>query len=330
MKINAIGKTGVSVTELGLGCASLSGIFTPVADADARATIDDACDLGIGYFDTAPFYGHGRSERLTGDQLRGKDYVLSTKVGRLLQPGAPADSGAWVQALPFTPAFNYSYDGVMRSFDASMQRLGLDRIDIIYMHDIGNLTHGDDEGPRQFKLAMTEGYKAMDTLRKDGRVKAIGLGVNESGVILQAMEHGQWDVHLLAGRYTLLEQGPLDELFPACTRAGSRIVIGGAYNSGVLAGENSFDYGAVPARIVDQVKAIRKVCEAHSVELPAAALAFCRAHPLVVSTIPGPRRPDQLAKTLEWWVAKIPAAFWSDMKSEGLLRPDAPTPATES
>jgi D-threo-aldose 1-dehydrogenase len=327
MKQNSIGNTGALVSEIGLGCASLSGIFTPVGDADARATIDEALDNGIRYFDTAPFYGHGRSERLTGDQLRGKNYVLSTKVGRLLQPGAPADPGAWVQGLPFTPVYDYSYDGVMRSFDASLQRLGLDRIDIIFMHDIGNLTHGDTDGPRQFKIAMSGGYKAMDTLRREGRVKAIGLGVNESQVILDAMQHGDWDVHLLAGRYTLLEQAPLDDLFPACAKAGSRIIIGGAYNSGVLAGGNSFDYGAVPPHIVERVTAIRKVCAAHSVDLPAAALAFCRAHPLVVSTVPGPRSPAQLSKTLAWWDAKIPATFWADLKSQGLLRADAPTPA---
>lgn len=326
IKKQEIGQTGLKVTELGLGGASLAGIHRPVDPVDARAIIDAAYAAGLHYVDTAPFYGHGRSERTVGDQLRGKDYVLSTKVGRLLKPGLPADLGAWVQALPFTVVYDYSYDAIMRSFDDSLQRLGLDRIDIIYMHDIGNLTHGDAEGPKLFKTAMTEGYRAMDQLRRDGRVKAIGLGVNETRVIMDAMDYGHWDVHLLAGRYSLLEQAPLDDLFPLCAKAGTDIVIGGPYNSGVLAGGTTFDYGDVPQHIVERVTAIKRVCEAHSVVLPAAALAFCRAHPLVRSTIPGMRSLAQLNTTLDWWNADIPAAFWSDLKSEGLLRPDAPTP----
>lgn len=326
MRTREIGKTGLAVTELGLGAASLAGIHRSVDTADARAIIDRALADGLNYVDTAPYYGHGRSERIVGDQLRGKDYVLSTKVGRLLKPGRPADPGAWVQALPFTVAYDYSYDGIMKSFETSLQRLGLDRIDIIYMHDIGDLTHGDEEGPRLFKIAMTEGYRAMDRLRQEGRVRAIGLGVNETRVIMDAMDYGHWDAHLLAGRYSLLEQAPLDDLFPLCAKAGTEIVIGGPYNSGILAGGNTFDYGDAPPHIVERVTAIRRVCEAHAVELPAAALAFCRAHPLVVSTIPGVRSVAQFEQTLAWWNATIPLSFWSDLKAQGLLRADAPTP----
>ena len=326
IKTRKIGNVGLAVSELGLGGASLAGIHRPVDQADARSIVDAALSAGVNYVDTAPYYGHGLSERIVGDQLRGRNYLLSTQVGRLLRPGRPADPGAWVQALPFTVAHDDSYDVIMKSFEASRQRLGLDRIDIIYMHDIGDLTHGSDEGPRLFKIAMTEGYKAMDTLRQEGRVKAIGLGVNETRVIVDAMDYGHWDAHLLAGRYTLLEQPPLDDLFPLCAKAGTSIVIGGPYNSGVLAGGDTFDYGDVPAHIAGRVMAIKRVCEAHAVELPAAALAFCRAHPLVVSTIPGVRSAHQFEKTLTWWQAEIPAPFWSDLKAQGLLRADAPTP----
>ncbi len=323
-----LGKSRLGATQLGLGCASLAGIFTPVPQAQARATIDAALAAGIRYFDTAPFYGHGLSERLTGDQLRGHDYVLSTKVGRLLRPGA-ADPGAWVQALPFTPVFDYSYDGVMRSFEHSLQRLGLDRIDILYMHDVGGLTHGADLGPRLFVEAMEGGYKALHELRRGGRIRAIGLGVNETQVCLDALDHGDWDVFLLAGRYTLLDQSPLDRLFPACQRAGTDIVVGGPFNSGVLVGGKTFDYAAVPEAIAKRVGAISDVCDAHGVELPAAALRFCVAHPVVKSVIPGPRSPAELAQILNWWNAEIPPGLWADLKHRGLLRADAPIPAEE-
>lgn len=323
--VSRLGPRGPAVTQLGLGCASLAGIFRPVPAAQARATITDALAEGIGYFDTAPFYGHGLSEHRLGDALRGKVAVISSKVGRLLRPGAAPDPGAWVQALPFSPVYDYSYDGIMRSVEDSLQRLGRDRIDILYMHDIGNLTHGY-AGPDRFREAMTGGYPALDALRASGVVGAIGLGVNEIEVCIDALRHGDWDAFLLAGRYTLLEQAPLDDLFPACARSGTNIVIGGPFNSGVLVGGDTFDYGAVPDAVTQRVRAIRAVCAAHGVELPAAALAFCRAHPLVKSTLPGPRSPDELAQILHWWRMPIPAGFWSDLKSENLLRRDAPTP----
>lgn len=326
---NVIADTGLSVTQLGLGCASLAGIFSPVPANQARATVDAALAADIGYFDTAPFYGHGLSERLTGDQLRGKDYVLSTKVGRLLKPGRLSDPGAWVQALPFTPVFDYSYDAIMRSFEHSLQRLGLDRIDILYMHDIGSLTHGE-AAASLFRTAMDGGYKALDELRRGGQVKAIGLGVNETQVCLDALGHGDWDVFLLAGRYTLLEQTPLDELFPACQRANTDVVVGGPFNSGVLVGGTTFEYGAIPAKVADRVQAIQKVCAAHRVELPTVALKFCRSHPIVKSVVPGPRSAEELAQILAWWNADVPHRLWADLKDQGLLRADAPVPTEEN
>jgi len=327
LRRSPIRQTGLTVSELGLGCASLAGIFTAVPEADARATIARALDAGIRYFDTAPFYGHGLSERLTGDGIRGaEDVVLSSKVGRLLRPGVHADPGAWVTALPFTPEYDYSYDGIMRSYEDSLQRLGLDRIDILYLHDIGNLTHGDEAGPTLFETAMTGGYKALEELRSQGVISAFGLGVNEAAVCEAALDRGDWDVFLLAGRYTLLEQDTLQGLLAKCIRHDTDIVIGGPFNSGVLVGGDSFDYGAVPPRIAKRVKQLTAVCKSHGVPLPAAALRFPLAHPVVKSVIPGPRTPAELDQILDWWKAPIPAALWRDLKTEGLIAADAPVP----
>nr|WP_275116252.1 aldo/keto reductase [Aliiroseovarius subalbicans] len=318
----------MKVTQLGLGGASLAGIFTAVPEQEARATIATSLQEGINYFDTAPFYGYGLSERLIGDGLRGQvGVVISTKVGRILTPGAAPDPGAWVAALPFTPEYDYSYDGVMRSYEASLQRLGLDRIDILNIHDIGNLTHGEEAGPALFETAMTSGYRALEELRASGAISAFGLGVNEAAVCEAALGRGDWDMFLLAGRYTLLEQETLTTLLPKCAAQGTDIVIGGPFNSGVLVGGDSFDYGAVPNHVAQKVAAMTRVCEAHGVALPAAALHFPLAHPVVKSTIPGPRSPHELKQILDWWHQPIPAVLWSDLIAEGLLHPDAPVPA---
>lgn len=324
---NSVGKTGLTITQLGLGGASLAGIFNPVPEKDARSTIATALEQGLNYFDTAPFYGHGLSERLIGDGIRGAEgVVLSSKVGRILKPGVTAAPGAWVTALPFTPEFDYSYDGIMRSYDASLHRLGLDRIDLLYVHDIGNMTHGDEIGPALFETAMTGGYRALDELRRSGAISGFGLGVNEVAVCEAALDRGDWDVFLLAGRYTLLEQSALATLLPKCASCGTDIVIGGPFNSGVLVGGDSFDYGAIPDDIAQKVHAMNRVCRAHGVDLPAAALRFPLAHPVVKSTIPGPRTPTELTQILDWWRQPIPPSFWTDLISEGLLHPDAPIP----
>ena len=233
-----VGNTGLAVDTLGFGCASLGNLYHPVSDADARQILDSAWSRGFRYYDTAPHYGQGLSERRVGDALRrfrGGEYVLSTKVGRLLKPVGYADERhAFMSPMPFDIFYDYSYDGIMRSFEDSLQRLGLDRIDILYMHDIGAFTHGarNDE---LFPIAMDGGYRAMDELRSAGAVSAIGLGVNEYEVCEAALDHGDWDCFLLAGRYTLLEQESLDTFLPRCLKRNCSIVIGGAYNSGVLA-----------------------------------------------------------------------------------------------
>jgi D-threo-aldose 1-dehydrogenase len=325
-----VGRTPLSVTVMGLGAASLGGNIEAVTDAEARMLVLDAYDSGIRYFDTSPFYGYGRSEHVVGDELRGRaDWVLSTKVGRLLKPRRkPQDSSdQWRNPFPFEWDFDYSYDATMRSYEDSIQRLGLNRIDILYIHDIDTSWHPiKEEQEKVFRTAMDETYKALDKLRASGEIKAIGIGVNEAHAITDAMKYGQWDAFLLAGRYTLLEQAPLHTLFPEVEKHGASIVIGGPFNSGILAGGKTFNYAKAPQAVVDKVERIAKICDAHNVPLAAAALQFPLAHKVVASVIPGPRSATELNQIFEWWQTKIPAGLWSDLKSEGVLDQAAPTP----
>lgn len=329
LETRRLGGTSVEVTVLGLGGATLGGNMAQLTDADARTLVIDAYNSGIRYFDTAPFYGYGRSEHMVGDGLRGQEgWVLSTKVGRRLQPRkAPQASGdPWTGPLPFEPWFDYSYDGTMRAYEDSIQRLGLDHIDILYIHDIDVFSHGAEQQPKMHRAAMEGAYKALEELRRTEVVKAIGLGVNEAKPIADALEHGQWDCFLLAGRYTLLEQDPLETLFPALEKHGASIVIGGPFNSGILVGRETWNYAKAPAEVLDRVKAIARVCDAHSVPLASAALQFPLAHPLVASVIPGPRSAAELNQIIGWTEAAIPPSLWSDLKNEKLIAANAPTP----
>ena len=327
MEKRQVGRTGLMIDALGLGGAPLGGNFIDLDYRQAAELIQAAKDAGIGFFDTAPWYGFGRSERVMGDLLRHTEYILSDKVGRLLRPGAVKDPGAFgmVDPLPFNVVYDYSYDGIMRGFEDSLQRLGLDRIDILLAHDIGTFTHGD-ENAGHFRDLAESGYRAMDELRSAGLVKAIGLGVNENEVCMDALGIGSWDVFLLAGRYTLLEQTPLSDLFLACRAAGTSIICGGPFNSGILVGREMWNYAAAPAEVVDKVLKIGAVADAHDVTLPAAALQFPLANDIITSVIPGPRDAGELAQILEWFAMPIPADFWSDMKSAGLMEADAPVP----
>jgi D-threo-aldose 1-dehydrogenase len=324
-----IGRTGVEVTELGLGCATLGGSRIDVPAQTAEAIVAAAWDAGVRYVDTAPFYGVGQAERAVGDALRDRprdEWVLSTKVGCLLRPnptGVHADGRR--HPLPFDPAYDYSYDGIMRSFEDSLQRLGLARIDILYVHDIGVYQHGKEAHPALMRTLRESGYRALEALR-GGAVRAIGIGVNEREVLLEAMEWGEWDAFLLAGRYTLLEQAPLDDLLPKCIAAGTSIVVGGPLNSGILAGRDTWNYSPAPPDIVAKVKAIAAICDAHQVPLPAAALQFPLAHPAVAAIIPGPRNADEFRANLALLRHPIPAALWDDLRQAGLLHPDAPVP----
>lgn len=321
----------LTLPPLGFGGAPIGGLLDPVDDNAAVETLRAALDSGIRYFDTAPFYGFGLSERRVGDAIRTHDNVLlSTKVGRLLDPGLPEhpqDFG-WPRPLPFHPRYDYSYDGVMRSWEHSLQRLGRDHIDLLFLHDIGAMTHTDPtEEARHFDDAMSGGYRALDELRRAGEVSAIGIGVNETDVSLRALEHGDWDVFLLAGRYTLLEQDALEQLLPRCAERNVHIVVGGPFNSGILVGGDTWNYEQASSTLVQRVASLERVCAAHDTPLPAAALHFPLAHPQVVSVIPGTRTPDELAELLRWWNRDVPQSLWDDLKNEGLLRADAPTPS---
>src|SRR6202142_1410421 len=323
-----IGRTKLRVSELGLGCATLGGSRIDVARQAAEDIVAAAWAAGVRYVDTAPFYGVGQAERAVGDAMRDHprdEWVLSTKVGRLLRPnpsGVHADGRS--HPLPFDPVYDYSYDGIMRSFEDSFQRLGLARIDILYVHDIGVYQHGAEAHAAHMKILRESGYRALEELRGSGAVSAFGIGVNEREVLLEAMEWGQWDAFLLAGRYTLLEQAPLDDLLPKCVAAGTSIVVGGPLNSGILAGRDTWNYAPAPADVITRVKAIAAVCDSHGVPLPAAALQFPLAHPAVAAIIPGPRNADEFTQNLALLRHKIPALLWSDLRQAGLLHPDAP------
>ncbi len=329
-----IGRTRLAIDRLGFGGAPLGNLYHAIADDDAEVLIDAAWEAGFRYFDTAPHYGQGLSERRLGDALRarqGEAYVLSTKVGRLLKPaGYAKERHAYVSPMPFDFVYDYGYDGVMRSYEDSLQRLGLDRIDILYMHDIGRMAHGDDN-TRLFKVAMDGGYRALDELRRTGDVSAIGLGTNEWEVCEASLDHGDWDCFLLAGRYTLLEQGALDSFLPACVARQCSVIVGGPYNSGILAtgvqgGPGRYDYGAAPAHVVAAVTALEAVCRAFDVPLPAAAIQFPLAHPAVAAVIPGLDRAAQVSETRRWFETAIPPAFWDALRDEQLVRADAPLP----
>ena len=325
-----IGRTALEVTALGLGCATLGGTRVPVIGQEAEDIVRAAWDAGVRYVDAAPYYGFGQAERAVGDALRDRprdEWVLSTKVGRLLRPFPQvAPEPGRKHPLPFGVAYDYSYDGIMRSFEDSLQRLGLARIDILYVHDIGRYQHGDAH-PGLMRSLRESGYRALQELKASGTVQAIGIGVNEREVLLEAMEWGQWDAFLLAGRYTLLEQAPLDDLLPECEKAGTSIVVGGPLNSGILAGRETWNYKAAPPEVVARVDAIRAVCDRHGVPLPAAALQFPLAHPAVAAIIPGPRDPGEFRANLDLLRHPVPAALWQDLRDAGLLHPRAPVPA---
>ena len=325
-----IGKTDLSVSTLGLGAASLAGIFSAVPAEQGRATVAHALDQGITYLDTAPQYGLGRSEHLVGDVLRERrsQALLSSKVGRLLDPVDPAsqDKGNWVDPLPFNQRYDYSYDGVMRSFEDSLQRLGLSHIDILYVHDIGTATHGVEGNKPLWAQLANGGYKALRELKDAGTIGAIGLGVNEWEVLMDAFALGDWDVFLLAGRYTLLEQTSLSPFMTTCLERGASVVVGGPFNSGILVGGDKFNYAKAPEAIVTKVKAIQAVCDQFDVPLPAAALQFPLTHPAVCNVLPGPRSPAELDGILAWWDHVIPDELWTTLAAKGLLAPGTPIP----
>jgi D-threo-aldose 1-dehydrogenase len=326
----------LAFTALGFGGAPLGNMHRALDEREAVATVRAAWDAGLRYFDTAPLYGHGLSEARIGRALAGEardGFVLSSKVGRVLEPCAPGDeaSGIYRQTPPLKVRFDYTRDGVLRSFAASLDRLGLDRIDVVYVHDLEPAAHGARYETRWRELTAGGGWRALDELRAAGAVAALGLGVNAAAPCERMLAELDPDLFLLAGRYTLLEQAPLHGLLPACERRGVGIVIGGPYNSGVLARpDGTFDYAAAPPEVMARVERLRAVCDRFSVALPAAALQFALAHPAVVSVIPGGQTPGEVVANAAMLDAPAPAALWAALKDEALVDPAAPAPATES
>ena len=323
----------LSFTALGFGSAPLGNYLRALSEEECDQTLQAAWDSGLRYFDTAPLYGLGLSESRVGRLLRrhaNETFTLSTKVGRLLEPCAPDEvNGAFFVNTPQVRfVYDYSYDAVMRSFEHSLKRLGLERVDILFVHDVDAFCHGSREGSeaRIQELMNSGGWRALDELRAAGVVSAIGAGVNEWEPCARLLELADPDLFLLAGRYTLLEQAPLDTLFPQCRQRGVGVVIGGPYNSGILAGKPTYNYAAVPPDVLKKVRSLEEVCRAHGVPLNCAALQFVLANPVVVSVIPGSQSVQENEQNVAALEVPIPAAFWRDLKRLELLHPQAPTP----
>lgn len=332
---NKFGRTAIDVTAMGFGSAPLGNFFSPINDDIAHKLIHQAWENGIRYFDTAPVYGHGLSEARLGEALRWlprQKFVLSTKVGRMLRPARRSEvkTSVWVNPLPFNVELDYSYSAAMRSIEDSLQRTGLEYIDIAFIHDCDVITHGDKQ-PFYFEQAMNGAYKALIQLRDEGVIKAVGMGVNEWEVCYSALQQGDFDCFLLAGRYTLLEQQSLEAFLPLCEQRNVSVVVGGGFNSGILAtgavANAKYNYGPATDEIFHRVTKIEQVCREFNVPLPAAALQFVLAHPAVPTIIPGTRSREQLNKCIEWINTAIPAEFWQQLKQQNLLAEQAPVPA---
>ena len=336
LRKNRLGRTTVEVTCFGFGGAPLGERFVRVDNAAADAIVDTALTVGVNYFDTAPQYGQGKSEARIGRVLGTKprdSFVLSTKVGHLFRP--PVEPKSFAARLRgkgfhFEAHSDYSRDGVLRSYEHSLLRLGLNRVDILVIHDIDVFHHGSREAvERHFKeLTVGGGWRALEELRAAGDIKAIGCGVNQLGTVPEILERGDVDFFLMAMPYTLLDQDALNEEFPLCEKRGASIVIGAVFASGILAtgasGNASYGYGPAPEEVKHKVRRIETVCKAHGITLQAAALQFPLFHPLVAAIIPGAHRVENFRDNLASFRTPIPAGLWSDLVTDGLLRPDAP------
>jgi len=327
LSVRTIGKTDIQVTTLGFGGGPLGSAGDGVGNEQVAAIVEAAWKGGIRYFDTAPLYGHGLSEKRLGSQLSSlprDEFVLSSKVGRLLVPRSEGIRSPRAQDNePFGVRYDYSYEGARRSLEASLQRLNLDRIDIMLCHDIDVWTHGDDQ-TEIFETAARGILPAMADLRAEGVIRAIGLGVNEAAVCVRVMENFDVDCFLLAGRFTLLEQSPLDDLLPKCKENQVSLIIGGPYNSGILAVADreraTYDYEPVDDDRWEKANRIRNVCEAHEVDIRAASLQYPLRHPAVASVIPGIREVDEMTTNLALINAEIPDALWDDLAAAELVR----------
>ena len=322
MKRSRLGS--VDVTSIGLGSAPLGGLFTPVSAADAEETLEHAWSLGLRFYDTAPLYGFGLAERRLGAFLRQQQrdsYAVSTKVGRLLRPpqGAAAEDDHYKGTPRERPVFDFSHDGVMRSVEESLGRLGLDRVDVLLVHDPDD--HYDE--------AVAGAFRALQRLRADGTVKAIGAGMNQSEMLVRFAEAVPVDCFLLAGRYTLLDQGALDALFPVCQAKNIGILLGGIYNSGILANPHAgakFNYEDADPALVARALELDALCRKHGTELKAAALQFCMAHPAVTVAVLGARNAAEVSDNIAMSRKTVPPAFWQELRARKLVDTRAPLP----
>jgi D-threo-aldose 1-dehydrogenase len=320
-----VGETKLEITRAGLGGAPIGNLYSSVPETQAYATVERALQVGLSHIDTAPLYGLGLSESRIGGVLRRhsrEEYTISTKVGRVLIPSEdPQANGPYWSDLPALKAvFDFSAEGVRKSLQGSRERTGLSRFDIVFIHDCDDYVD----------QALSETYPVLSRLKESGEVAAIGAGLNSFQTALQLARHQQFDCFLLAGRYTLLEQGAMDEFLPFCQDHGVGVIVGGPFNSGILASEltsgSTYDYGATPPSVLEKARRIKAVCEAHSVRLRSAALQFILANPSVTSVVPGCRSPAEVDSAYEALKQSIPRPFWEELKSRGLLREDAPTP----
>jgi len=333
---------GLEVTTMGLGGTGLGNMYRATDPKVAHHTVHAAFENGLRYFDTAPVYGFGLAETRLGEAIRTlprKDIVISSKVGYDLVPIPESEVKPvlWDEAPAFRADFDYSRDAVLRSIEGSLKRLGTDYIDMLAIHDPDEalaFAKGEDPYARsRFREAMDGAYPTLDALRSQGVIKAVGVGINQWQMLSDFVKAGQFDYFLLAGRYTLLEQEPLETLLPACERKGTKIVIGGPYNSGILATGAvkgaTFNTQNAPQDVLDRVARLNATCERHNVPLPAAALQFPLAHKLVVSVIPGARSIEELAQNLRYLQWPIPKELWTDLRDEGLIDPRSPLPAAQ-
>jgi D-threo-aldose 1-dehydrogenase len=329
MNKRRIGDTALEVTEISFGGASIGGLYRTCTREAAMTTLQAAWDAGIRYFDTAPFYGFGLSERRVGDFLRDKprgSYLLSTKVGRLLHP-VPEDQvpdHSYVDPLPFAIEPDYSYDGIMRSAEFSYARLGLNKIDILYVHDIGIYTHGVEKTKIHFRQLMDGGLRALEELKASGAISAYGLGVDEVKICLDVMARAPLDCILLAGRYTLLDRSAETDLLPLCRAQKTSLVIGGVFNSGVLATGPQpgahFDYGPAPHSVLGRVGAMEEIAARGGYPLAAAALQFPLHEPCVATILMGTAKPESLARNLDLLELPVPATEFPKYASHTIVQ----------
>ncbi len=337
-KKRRLGRSRIELPQIGLGTAPLGELFTKISESDAESVLSTAWDEGVRFYDTAPWYGRGQSEHRVGRFLYAKprsEVILSTKVGRILRaPVAHPDSfdtGFWSGGLHFDHYFDYSYDGVMRAYEDSLQRLGMNRVDMLVIHDLDWWHRGSEPMVQAgFAQLANGGFRALSDLRAAGRIGAIGAGINELGLIPRFLELFDLDYFLLALRYTLGEQETLTAELPLCEQKGVGIVIGGVFSSGLYATGPvpgaKYNYFDPTPEVLEKARRIDAVCRRHGVPLPAAAIQFPLHHPAVTSVIPGAIRPDQVKTNLDYVRTAIPNDLWAELKHEGLIRADAPTP----